>query len=666
MTDSARATRESSAKTAHRAPASSHPFDATVLPESDPTIGARPDEWVGKIVGGRYRVDALLGEGGMGRVYKAEHVHMRKNVALKLLHREMTFIPEAVARFEREAVAAARISHPHVATALDFGRAESDGQFYLALEFVEGRSLRAVLEEEGNLPVSRVVEIVRQVADALQAAHAQGVVHRDLKPDNIMLVSAEAGDSIKVLDFGIAKVSSESAGSGQQLTRMGAIFGTPEYMSPEQAAGQTVDHKSDLYALGIILYEMLTGSPPFVAGTMTAVLLDHLQREPEPLPSTVPTAVAELTLALLAKAPEDRPDSAADVVRSLRIARLSALPPARAAGLRPLAHKLAIATAVRSIQVWQRLVQVSRRIRRWLLPRLERQWRRAIFRFPALRKLHVTVPLGTRRVHLGWLLALAMSALVVLLITLVASSPETEAVNVAPAAETAGEADHVSEPEQTETRPDQARLDEIVAVPVYKRNRQQWIELGALYESRQSWKESLFAYRNALQLAPELKDDPQLVQRLRSLAEQPEIYDSVLNVAINLLGTAGMDLAYDLWRTTRSDPDEFLINEAAAKYLEIHRIRSASPALRALLELQFMGGACDKTDRLLKDALKHADERILPLLAAQKSGACGKTGQEPCVPCLQRPGVNLERLKVAVGKRKGPRFTGDAYIKPGR
>src|SRR5690606_8585886 len=118
------------------------------------------------------------------------------------------------------------------------------------------------------------------------------------------------------------------------------------------------------------------------AGTMTAVLLEHLQREPEPLPSTVPTAVAELTLALLAKAPEDRPDSAADVVRRLRIARLSALPPARTAGLRPLAHKLAIATTVWGIQVWQRLVQVSRRTRRWLLPRLEREWRRAIFRFP--------------------------------------------------------------------------------------------------------------------------------------------------------------------------------------------------------------------------------------------------------------------------------------------
>jgi serine/threonine protein kinase len=189
------------------------------------------DEMVGRVLAGRYRIEALLGMGGMGAVYRAEHVHMRKAVAVKILHREMTQLPEVVARFEREAVAAARITHPNVAAATDFGRLD-DGSFYLALEFVEGRSLGQLIKKEGALAEERALGIARQIAEALAAAHAAGVVHRDLKPENVMLVSREGQpEFVKVLDFGIAKLRFESTGD-QPLTQMGVVFGTPEYMSP--------------------------------------------------------------------------------------------------------------------------------------------------------------------------------------------------------------------------------------------------------------------------------------------------------------------------------------------------------------------------------------------------------------------------------------------------
>ncbi|HEY6079287.1 MAG TPA: serine/threonine-protein kinase, partial [Polyangiaceae bacterium] len=188
---------------------------------------------VGTVLAGRYRIESLLGSGGMGSVYRAEHVLMRKACAVKVLHREMTQVKEVVARFEREAVAAARIEHPNVATATDFGQLEN-GSFYLVLEFIEGKSLSRLIAEEGALPEQRALAIVRQIADALGAAHGAGLVHRDLKPDNVhVMVSKDGGELIKVLDFGLAKVM-----GGSRRTREGVVFGTPHYMSPEQAAGE--------------------------------------------------------------------------------------------------------------------------------------------------------------------------------------------------------------------------------------------------------------------------------------------------------------------------------------------------------------------------------------------------------------------------------------------
>ncbi len=233
---------------------------------------------VGRVVSERYRIEALIGEGGMGAVYLAEHVLMRKRLAVKVLHAEMTRMPEMVARFEREAMAAAHIEHPNVAAATDFGKLEN-GAFFLVLEYVEGTNLRDLIER-GPLEIRRALHIAHQMASALARAHALGIVHRDLKPENVMLVLRDGdADFVKVLDFGIAKVpvgdlgrTSSNKDGAQVLTQLGMVYGTPEYMAPEQALGQEVDLRADLYALGVILFEMLSGVRPFDADTKVALL----------------------------------------------------------------------------------------------------------------------------------------------------------------------------------------------------------------------------------------------------------------------------------------------------------------------------------------------------------------------------------------------------------
>jgi serine/threonine-protein kinase len=240
---------------------------------------------------------------------------MRKSFALKVLHSSLVNSPEIVARFEREAIAAGSIDHPNVACATDFGRLP-DGSFFLVLEFVRGRSLRDVLDA-GALEPSRAVKIMRGIVAGVGAAHAKGIVHRDLKPENIMLVESDGDpDFVKVLDFGIAKVdpfaSSGPASGGVQLTAIGSVIGTPEYMAPEQALGEAVDVRSDMYSIGVIFYELLAGACPFV-GSAVSVLQRHVLEEP---PAFSPEVTAQLdprtvdiVRKLLAKQPQDRFDS---------------------------------------------------------------------------------------------------------------------------------------------------------------------------------------------------------------------------------------------------------------------------------------------------------------------------------------------------------------------
>jgi hypothetical protein len=263
---------------------------------------------IGRVLADRYRILRKIGEGGMGSVYLCEHVILHRSLAVKILRRELSTDPEIVERFRNEAIAASQIGQENVIDVIDIGRTE-DGALFYVMEALEGHSVGAVLRGEGPLAVSRALAILEQVCRALGAAHARGVVHRDLKPDNVFVVRREDGSELaKLLDFGISKLEQ----AGERLTQNGAIIGTPEYMSPEQAAGAAVDARTDVYALGVMAYELLTGVLPFEGDSAIATLVAHQTRPPEP-PSRrradVPPDVDALILRALAKRPEDRFDS---------------------------------------------------------------------------------------------------------------------------------------------------------------------------------------------------------------------------------------------------------------------------------------------------------------------------------------------------------------------
>jgi eukaryotic-like serine/threonine-protein kinase len=291
--------------------------DVKFCPNDGQTLraAAPANDLVGQVVADRYHVVKKLGEGGMGQVYLAEHVKMGRRSAIKVMNPSMVHDPDAVARFNREASNASRITHPNVCAIYDFGETP-DGLIYLAMEFIEGEPLTDLLEREGALPLARAAGVFRQTADALQAAHDLGIVHRDLKPDNIMLTRRKGGgDTVKVVDFGIAKAVGGDE-SGQKVTKTGLVIGTPEFMSPEQLSGDTLDGRSDLYSLALVLYRMLTGKLPFEATTVQETMIKRLTDEPTTLADarpdlTFPPGLQPVLDTALARTPAERYQSVA-------------------------------------------------------------------------------------------------------------------------------------------------------------------------------------------------------------------------------------------------------------------------------------------------------------------------------------------------------------------
>jgi len=320
------------------------PLDGAEL--EDPAVYA-----VGTTIRNKYRILAKVGKGGMGQVYKALHLHFNEVRALKVMDPSLTSREDFVRRFLREAFVARRLQHPNAVRVDDVDQTD-DGRHCIVMEYIDGRMLRDVLQREGPLPVTRACSIVKQAAAALDAAHQLGIIHRDIKPENIALVKGEQGDLVKVLDFGITKLREgrlkDEAGA-MALTATGTVFaiGTPEYMSPEQVRQEELDGRSDLYSLGMVFYEMLTGDLPFHAESKAEWFLAHVREAPRPLHEQaaglrIATGVADLVMSMLEKEPSRRPATGAAVIKAIEACEresslLAPITPGagRAAGAKP-------------------------------------------------------------------------------------------------------------------------------------------------------------------------------------------------------------------------------------------------------------------------------------------------------------------------------------------
>jgi len=291
-----------------------------------------PKNRIGDVIDGRYEVLSELGRGGFGVVYRAKQLNVKREVALKLLHSNRTRDPNASSRFEREMETTAQLEHPNIVRVYDVGVSD-DGDLYMAMHLLDGQSLEHVLREgDKHLRWDRVVSIAIQVCRALVAAHQAGIVHRDLKPSNVMLRDvAGQKDVVSVLDFGLAAYASRNRGN-KKITNTGVRVGTPTYCAPEQAQSGDVDVRADLYSLGVMLYQMVVGEPPFTAITPVALMYEHAHTAPIP-PSQrdgkmhVPPELELLILELLAKAPEDRPASPGVVLERLQAMLKPPAPP---------------------------------------------------------------------------------------------------------------------------------------------------------------------------------------------------------------------------------------------------------------------------------------------------------------------------------------------------
>jgi serine/threonine-protein kinase len=637
--------------------------------DSDPVV-VEADPNLGRVLAERYRIVRLLGSGGMGSVYRAEHVHMKKPVAVKILHRHMTTNAEVVARFEREAVAAGRIEHPNVAAATDFGKLE-DGSFYLALEYVEGKSLGDVLERE-KLGPYRALVIARQITDALAAAHAAGIVHRDLKPDNVLLVERDGlADFVKVLDFGIAKLHLDEGSGHKPLTQIGTIFGTPQYMSPEQGQGKPVDGRSDLYALGVILYEMLAGKLPFDADDLVVLITRQVTEPPPPLPETIPAPVRALVLELLEKKPEARVQSAQELA-----ARIDELLGELAVSARTPSGSRLVPGA--SVKQDERRVSAARTVHAVtgragsfgdrigpLLSGLASAQRSILRRAPALAR---PVTLGNTTLPLFALLGggVVLALLGALVTVLVAPAhgqkhrtAETAAKSaVAPPSEDARKRALVARA----LAGDQAALAELDALAPKQRTLEEARALGHGRCEAGEFAACMAAYKTGVLSFSALRQEPLLLADVHRAAFEAGASEDALRLAAHQLGEKGLDVLWDVWQTSRQKPELSSLNRRARQFLDDSSVREhASRELGLVFDLEHAEKRrrCGEAKSLLPKVGEYGDERSLPTLDRFKlTRGCGFVDLGDCWDCL-RGNKELQTAREAAAARKGPSFLGE-------
>jgi serine/threonine protein kinase len=616
-----------------------------------------PSTLVGRVISARYKIVSLLGEGGMGAVYLAEHVHMRKRLALKVLHPEMMEREEIVARFEREAMAAAHIDHPNVAQATDFGRTE-DGAFFLVLEYIEGKTLRTVLREQ-SMDAARTVRIAKQIASALSRAHEVGIVHRDLKPENIMLVDRGPGsrshpslssleeDFVKVLDFGIAKVQVETlgrGGAGAVLTRAGTIFGTPEYMAPEQALGESVDRRADLYALGVMMYEMLAGRLPFEAGDMVSLLARQIAESAPPLRVMAPERniapeLEAIVMKLLEKQASLRYDTAAELSAALdgiavQSSPMMPMPVESVSGIGSLPTAVAI-----SMPSEPRLQPASAG-----LP-LPAKYRRYV---PAV----VVALLGGAVMTGGIMIVGAVYHAVTRPAGEADGGVVTEIVNTVTAKKPSGlppeklDAAAREGPEALEKLaqefPDDARI-----------YRALFVAHGSGIEGQGNVPSAMRAVARLLTADPKAASEPEILAAVVVASASPHLdaQEAAMNVLEGPLGARGADILYDLSNRpiSRASKARYLASLSKPEVLA-----HASPALTVLMDLK-AAKKCEAKKELLPRAKEHGDARMLVQLELlQKTRGCGFLGRRDCWSCLHDD-RELDDAAAAVQRRlSGP------------